>query len=74
MRPANSWLWHVGSTSLTWDRTRAPCIGRVGSLPLDHQGSTKTLSFELEFLASAGDGILKSIFIKFEDNFKSSVS
>ena len=22
----NSWLRHVGSSSLTWDQTRAPCI------------------------------------------------
>ena len=30
---------HVGSSSLTWDRTRAPCIGSVESYPLRHQGS-----------------------------------
>ncbi|XP_060164404.1 protein archease isoform X2 [Globicephala melas] len=30
---------HVGSSSLTSDRTWAPCIGSVESHPLDHQGS-----------------------------------
>ena len=28
---------HVGSSSPTRDRTRAPCIGSVASYPLDHQ-------------------------------------
>ena len=32
-------LWHVGSSSLTRDGTRAPCIGSVKSQLLDHQGS-----------------------------------
>ena len=30
---------HVGSSSLTRDQTRAPCIGSVESYPLDLQGS-----------------------------------
>ena len=30
---------HVGSSSLTRDRTWAPCIGSTESYPLDHQGS-----------------------------------
>ena len=30
---------HVGSSSPTRDRTRAPCIGSMVSYPLDHQGS-----------------------------------
>ena len=30
---------HVGSSSPTRDRTRAPCIGSVESYPLAHQGS-----------------------------------
>ena len=30
---------HVGSSSLTRDRTLAPCIGSAKSYPLDHQGS-----------------------------------
>lgn len=34
----------------------------------------RTLTSELEFLASAGDGILKSIFIRLKDNLKSYVS
>ena len=32
-------LRHVGSSSLTRDRTQAPCIGSSESQPLDHQGS-----------------------------------
>ena len=32
-------LWHVGSSSLTRDRTWAPCIGSIEFLPLDHQGN-----------------------------------
>ena len=32
-------LQHVGSSSLTRDSTRAPCIGSTESQPLDHQGS-----------------------------------
>ena len=34
---------HVGSSSPTRDRTRAPCIGSTESYPLDHQGSPLTL-------------------------------
>ena len=30
---------YVGSSSRTRDQTRAPCIGRAESYPLDHQGS-----------------------------------
>ena len=30
---------HAGSSSLTRDRTRAPCIGSTESYPLDYQGS-----------------------------------
>ena len=30
---------HAGSSSLTRDRTQAPCIGRAESYPLDHHGS-----------------------------------
>ena len=33
---------HVGSSSPTRDRTRAPCTGRAESYPLDHQGSPLT--------------------------------
>ena len=32
-------LQHTGSSSLTTDRTRAPCTGSTESYPLDHQGS-----------------------------------
>ena len=38
LRHANSQLQHVGSSSLTRDRTLAPCIGSLESQPLDHQG------------------------------------
>ena len=31
MRHASSWLWHVGSSSLIWDQTRAPCTGTMES-------------------------------------------
>ena len=41
----NSWLWRVGSSSLTRDRTQAPCIGTAESQPLDHQGSPYTEHF-----------------------------
>ena len=40
----------MGATSLTRDRTQAPCIG---SQPLDHQGSRHILGFDLLFLLSA---------------------
>ena len=30
---------YVGSSSLTRDRTRVPCIGSAQSYPWDHQGS-----------------------------------
>ena len=39
LRHANSQLQHVGSISLTRDRTQAPCVGSVKSQPLGHQGS-----------------------------------
>ena len=35
--------WHVGSKSLTRDQTQAPCIGSMGSEPLDHQGRPFTM-------------------------------
>ena len=35
---------HVGSSSLSRDRTRAPCIGSTESYPLDHQGSPSVFS------------------------------
>ena len=36
---------HVGSSSLTRDPTRAPCIGSAESYPLHHQGSPWKPSF-----------------------------
>ena len=33
----------MGSSLLTRDGTQAPCIGSVGSLPLDYQGSPNIL-------------------------------
>ena len=39
LQHADSWLQHVGSSSLTKNRTQAPCLGSMGSQALDHQGS-----------------------------------
>ena len=36
---------HVGSSSLTRDRTQAPCIGSAKSYPLDHQRSPSNSFF-----------------------------
>ena len=36
---------HVGSSSLTRDRTQVPCIGSVESYPLRHQGSSLSIIF-----------------------------
>ena len=36
--PGLSCGMHAGSSSLTRDRTWAPCIGSAESYPLDHQG------------------------------------
>ena len=55
---ANSYLWRVGSSSLTRDRTRAPGIGSVVTQPLDHQGSPCTLVF------LAMNGTINVLFIK----------
>ena len=38
---------HVGSSFLTRDRTRAPCIGSVESYPLRHQGSPPSVFLTL---------------------------
>ena len=40
-------LRHVGSSSLTKDRTWASCIGSVESLPLDPQGSPSASFLQL---------------------------
>ena len=37
---------HVGSSSLTRDRTWAPCTGSMESYPLDYQGSPWTSFFK----------------------------
>ena len=34
---------HVGSSSLTRDRTWAPCVGSVEYYPLCHQGSPRNI-------------------------------
>ena len=39
-------VMHVGSSSLTRDRTQAPCIGSMESYPLSHQGSSSQASFD----------------------------
>ena len=36
---------HAGSSSLTRDQTRAPCIGSTESYPLDQQGSPLKFAF-----------------------------
>ena len=36
-------FWHVGSSSLTRDRTQASCIRSLESQPLDDQGSSSIL-------------------------------
>ena len=41
----NSWLWHVGPSSLTGDLTWAPCTGGMKTQPLDHQGGPSPLVF-----------------------------
>ena len=38
---------HVGSSSLTRDRTQAPCIGSMESYPLCHQGSPLWMKFNM---------------------------
>ena len=43
LQHANSYLHHVGSSSLSKDRTGAPCAGSMESKPLDHQGSAMIL-------------------------------
>ena len=40
---------HVGSSSLSRDWSRAPCLGSVESYPLHHQGSPKAGKFEFDF-------------------------
>ena len=42
---SGSQLQHVGSSSLTRDRTWAPCTGSSESQPLDHQGSPISITF-----------------------------
>ena len=41
-------MQHVGSSSLTRDRTQAPSIGSAESYPLDHQGSPRAGHFKRE--------------------------
>ena len=40
-------MWDIFTT---WDRTRASCIGRVKSSPLDNQGSHSLLNVDFYFL------------------------
>ena len=46
---------HAGSSSLTRDRTLAPCIGSADAYPLDHQGSPPQEYF---FITDWNDNIL----------------
>ena len=43
-----SYLWHVGSSSLMRDQTRAPCIGSTEFYSLDHQQSPNYTIFKLQ--------------------------
>ena len=43
-------LWDVGFSSLTRDRTQAPCTGSTESQPLDHQGSPHSPIFSSVFV------------------------
>ena len=51
---------HAGSSSLTRDWTRAPCIGRTESYPVDHQGGSQLHSWLQGMLS---DGSLKPTFV-----------
>ena len=42
-------LRHVGSSALTRDQTKVPCIGSLKSLPLHHQGSPLREYFKINF-------------------------
>ena len=46
---------HVRSSSLTRDRTWAPCIRSVESYPLDHQGSPQDRFFLTQFTSLIRD-------------------
>ena len=43
LQHVNSWLWHVGFSSVTRGQTHACCIGSIESKPLDHQESPRNL-------------------------------
>ena len=45
---------HVGSSSLTSDRTQGPCIGCMESYPLRHQGSPRDWFLSKLLLGCAG--------------------
>ena len=42
-------LRHVGSSALTRDQTKVPCIGSLKSMPLHHQGSPLREYFKINF-------------------------
>ena len=48
---------HAGSSSLTRNRTQAPCIGSMESYPLDHQGSPEINYFK--FLIHKDNHLIK---------------
>ena len=57
-----SWLLHMRSSSLTQDRTRAPCIRSLESQSLDHQEHPKLLVAEYLELGSSGKtGFCKTV-------------
>ena len=53
---AGSQLQHVGSGSLTRDRTQSPYIGNMESQTLDHQGSPVESHFKRQYT----NGLLES--------------
>ena len=55
---------HVGPSSLTRDRTQAPCIGSMEPYPLCHQGSPKpNFKYQDEGLLSCAHSISLTIFL-----------
>ena len=55
---------HVGSSSLTRDRTRAPCIGSTESYPLDHQGSPRDFFFNVHVWAPPLEILIQLVWVE----------
>ena len=58
-----SWSMHAGSSSLTRDRTWAPCTGSMESYPLDHQGKSLKLELSSFPLVTFGWTFSNSVFL-----------